>query len=724
MAEDFNSLDISALAAKLKDKTLTAEDKKQLDSAIWSKVSNIGKRIEQLNPQDKDQLKSFRSLLKSLPSAYRQELGEKLDIIKSAETRLFRAERGIDDRSVGDKLKDGLEQGVDNVKQGAAKLQRNFNVGKRFARMAINKKQNQVKTWVKAKKQGYDNWVDSVDAKIDAWVNKAGTALENLEKMPSRAWHNVKHNVKQDVAKLQRNFNVGKRFARMAINKKQNQVKTWVKAKKQGYDNWVDSVDAKIDAWVNKAGTALENIEKGIREIPANIKSAGAKVFNQMRSSIQAGKARAKARQEALKRRRQQQWQRIKTGLKMTAKGTMMVAGGMAAVIGKGAVWSAKQLRRGWQLGKRIINGIKLPEVKGYANENNSILDMANGNLAALKPEQIKNLYNELKQYRDTARGNKYGDAYYRVSAYSTELLNEIKSKGKDGVTDENADKVAAWLEVNKNIQEEVNKNRAIENEQRNAEVEKILNDRRTEAKPRKKGMTMSEDEYAPYKAFAEQLGLKDDMTFVRECQDGKYKDAFAAFQSNYQKRQQTKEDQTAERQAEARDNDQPTAEADKKKTAQQEAKVIEEQAAQEQRQEPQENISPTSKEEVKEEAELKQPASQTNEAETRQPEPQAKQEENTAADDTKFQRPRAATPEYEAEAAAAASAQPESNKRRVKKSNLRKIQELRGVEKPRKTAKQVTMDNRGKFQAKENQGEEAKQIDMTAYIKEAKERA
>ena len=144
MAEDFNSLDISALAAKLKDKSLTAEDKKQLDSAIWSKVSNIGKRIERLNPQDKDQLKSFRSLLKSLPAAYREELGEKLDIIKSAETRLFRAERGIDDRSVGDKLKDGLEQGVDNAKQGAAKLQRNFNVGKRFARMAINRKKNQI----------------------------------------------------------------------------------------------------------------------------------------------------------------------------------------------------------------------------------------------------------------------------------------------------------------------------------------------------------------------------------------------------------------------------------------------------------------------------------------------------------------------------------------------------------------------------------------------------
>ena len=172
MAEDFNSLDISALAAKLKDKTLTAEDKKQLDSAIWSKVSNIGKRIEQLNPQDKDQLKSFRSLLKSLPSAYRQELGEKLDIIKSAETRLFRAERGIDDRSVGDKLKDGLEQGVDNVKQGAAKLQRNFNVGKRFARMAINKKQNQVKTWVKGKKHIERSLSETIVRRI-SWIRIA-----------------------------------------------------------------------------------------------------------------------------------------------------------------------------------------------------------------------------------------------------------------------------------------------------------------------------------------------------------------------------------------------------------------------------------------------------------------------------------------------------------------------------------------------------------------------
>ena len=697
MAEDFNSLDISALAAKLKDKSLTAEDKKQLDSAIWSKVSNIGKRIERLNPQDKDQLKSFRSLLKSLPAAYREELGEKLDIIKSAETRLFRAERGIDDRSVGDKLKDGLEQGVDNAKQGAAKLQRNFNVGKRFARMAINRKKNQVNTWVKAKKQGYDNWIDSVDAKIDAWVNKAGTALENLEQMPSRAWHNVKHNVKQDAAKLQRNFNVGKRFARMAINRKKNQVNTWVKAKKQGYDNWVDSVDAKIDAWVNKAGTALENIEKGIREIPANIKSAGTKVFNQMRDSFKAGQARAKARQEALKRRRKQQWQRIKTGLKMTAKGTVMVIGGMATVIGKGAVWSAKQLRRGWQNGKRIINGIKLPEVKGHPNENSTLLDMANGNLADLKPEQIKNLYNELKKYRDTARGNKYGDAYYRVSAYSTELLNEIKSKGKDGITDENADKVAAWLEVNKNIQEEVNKNHAVEYDRRNAEIGEFLSERKAETRPDRKGITLTAEEYAPYKAFADQLGMEANASFVRECRDGKFKDAFDAFSDNYKAKggdkdakQEVQEEQQKEqetKQAEAKQQEEP-------------APVVEA----EQKEEPAPVAEPSA------------------------PEVQAEAEETEATKPSKpMERPRPATPEYEAEAPAATNAeQPTStSKRKVQKSKLRKIQELRGVETAHKSAKRVTMDNRGKFQAKENQGEEAQQIDMTSeYLRRAKERA
>ena len=623
MAEDFNSLDISALAAKLKDKALTAEDKKQLDSAIWNKVSRIGRRIERLNPQDKDQLKSFRSLLKSLPSSYRRELGEKLDIIKSAETRLFRAERGIDDRSVGDKLKDGLEQGVDNAK----------------------------------------------------------------------------NNVKQGAAKLQRNFNLGKRFARMAINKKKNQVKTWVKAKKQGYDNWVDSVDAKINDWVNKAGTALENIENGIREIPANIKNAGTKVFNQMRDSFKAGQARIKARQEALKRRRKQQWNKFKSGVKTTVKGTVMVIGGMAAVVGKGAVWSAKQLRRGWQAGKRIINGIKLPEVKGHPNENSTLLDMANGNLADLKPEQIKNLYNELKKYRDTPSGNKYGDAYYRVSAYSTELLNEIKSKGKDSINDENADKVAAWLEVNKNIQEEVNKNHAVEYDRRNAEIGDFLAERKVETRPDKKGITMTAEEYAPYKAFADQLGMEANASFVRECRDGKFKDAFEAFSDNYKAKggdKDAKQDVQEEKQKE------------------QENKQAEPQP--EQKEEPTPELQPEQNEET---SPAPEPAPEAT------PEPQPEAEEEQAKPSKPMERPRPL--EHDADTPAASAndeQQPSSKTRKIQKSKLRKIQELRGVSSPRKPAKQVEMDNRGKFHSTENQSEEAKQIDMAAYYSRTQDRA
>lgn len=172
-----------------------------------------------------------------------------------------------------------------------------------------------------------------------------------------------------------------------------------------------------------------------------------------------------------------------------------------------------------------VINGIKLPSVKGRAGEKGSALDLANGDLSKLKPEQIKNVYNELKQHRDKPRGDKYGDAYYKISAYSTELLNEIKAKGAGAITDDNAGKVAAWLEVNKNIQQEVNKNRAKENEDRNAEIEGFLKNRKPKEKDEKKQENKQERTEqkhtglaAEYEDFANSMGKKVDAAFLRDC--------------------------------------------------------------------------------------------------------------------------------------------------------------------------------------------------------------
>lgn len=624
MAENFAGLDITALAARLKAKDLSAEDKASLDDAIWNKVSRIGRRAEKLDPQNKEELTAFKSLLKSLPRAYRIELGEKLDIIKSAETRLFRAERGIDDRTAEDKLKEGLEQGMNSVKNGVTK----------------------------------------------------------------------------SAAKLQRNYNVGKRFARMAVNKKKTQTKNWIKNKKQSYDKWVDDVDAKIDAWVNKAAKSLENIENGIREIPGQLKEMSNAAFNQVKQSYKLARDKARARQEALKRRRRQQWNKFKAGVKTTAKGTALVLGGMLSVTAKGAVWGAKQLRRGWQQGKRIIAGIKLPEVKGRANENSTLLDMANGNLAALKPEQVKNLYNELKKYRDTARGNKYGDAYYRVSAYSTELLDEIKSKGKEGVTDENADKVAAWLEVNKNIQEEVNKNRSVEYNKRNEDIADLLDEHKPQINPKKKGIEMTAEEYAPYKAFAVQLGMTANAAFVRDCQNGKYKDAFEAFHDNYKAKGGEQDARQELKETREKETEKTRAEVERQAAETTPKEPVVEKAVETENKEPEK--TPPVKEAEK------------------QAEPQTEKREEPKHETRPLQRPRALEPQPEPETPAPVAETEKEKKRSMTKSNLRKIQELRGVKTARR-AKQVTMDNRGKFKAKENAGEEAEQIDMVAYQMEQK---
>lgn len=414
---DIEDLDIVGLAALSQNIDGNNPQKAEVEKAVWKKIEAVAGRIEKLNPEDAKELGAFQSLLENLPASYRMELGAKLDTVKSAETRLYRAQNGLDDRTAGEKAKDGITDAAENIKEG-------FNEFGQEVKNGYNKKKTQLK----------------------------------------------------------RNYNVGKRFARMAVNKKKNQAKDWVKNKKQSYDNAVDRMDARIDKWVNNAGQALENIENGIRAIPKKIKEGAANVYGQARQSYLNAKERERLRREKARQRRKEQWNKFKNGVKKFGAGVGKYAAQTAKAVAmtayagyRFAKWGGQMVGKAWNAGKSIINGIKLPEVKAKSpNEKSTLLDMANGNLAALKPEQVKNLYNELKQYRDTARGNKYGDAYYQVSAFSTRFLNDVKS-GEVQISDKNAEQIAAWLEINKNIQEEVNKNRAAEHNDRNSEIEKML---------------------------------------------------------------------------------------------------------------------------------------------------------------------------------------------------------------------------------------------------------
>ena len=557
--ENLSITELAQLSQHVNSGNFPAAQRQKVEALVWRKIKSIADRASKLDPQNKDELQAFQAMLDGLPLAYRMETGGLLPTVKSAETRLYNAKNGIDDRTASEKAKDNLnefgnnlhqkysdmydriddkvnawvnaagekieafENGVKNApKKAVTKLKHNAQVGHRFMRMAANRSKNNTKNWIKNKKQGYDQWVDRMDDKLNAWVDKAGQKIEAFENGVHAVPGMIKDRIvegyergkeaylkaqeaqrkrdelrrqrrREQVAKLKHNAKLGYRFMRLAANKTKNQSKNWIKNKKQGYDQWVDRMDDKLNAWVDKAGQKIEAFENGLDK---GIDKAA------------AGMSKA---------------------VKTVGKG----------VVAAGA-YGFKQMKRGWQKMGNVINGIKLPSVKGHAGEKSSALDLANGDLSKLKPEQIKNVYNELKQYRDKPRGDKYGDAYYKISAYSTELLNEIKAKGAGAITDDNAGKVAAWLEVNKNIQQEVNKNRAKENEDRNAEIEGFLKKRKPKEKEGKEAKKQENKQSqktpergglaAEYEDFAKSLGKEVDAAFLRDCREGKYKNDFEQF--------------------------------------------------------------------------------------------------------------------------------------------------------------------------------------------------
>lgn len=554
--ENLSITELAQLSQHVNSGNFPASQRQKVEALVWRKIKSVADRASKLDPQNKDELQAFQSMLDGLPLAYRMETGGLLPTVKSAETRLYNAKNGIDDRSMTEKAKDNLnefgnnlhqkysdmydrmddkvnawvntagekieafENGVKNApKKAVAKLKHNAQVGHRFMRLAANRSKNNTKNWLKAKHQGYSEWYNRMDDKINDWVDKAGQKIEAFENGVHAVPGMIKDRIvegyergkeaylkaqeaqrkrdelrrqrrREQVAKLKHNAKLGYRFMRLAANKTKNQSKNWIKNKKQSYDRWADRMDDKLNAWVDKAGKKIEAFEKGLDK---GIDNAAA-------------------------------------GMSKAVKTTGM------AVVAAGA-YGFKQMKRGWQKMGNVINGIKLPSVKGRAGEKGSALDLANGDLSKLKPEQIKNVYNELKQHRDKPRGDKYGDAYYKISAYSTELLNEIKAKGAGAITDDNAGKVAAWLEVNKNIQQEVNKNRAKENEDRNAEIEGFLKNRKPKEKDEKKQENKQERTEqkhaglaAEYEDFANSMGKKVDAAFLRDCREGKYKNDFEQF--------------------------------------------------------------------------------------------------------------------------------------------------------------------------------------------------
>ena len=122
------------------------------------------------------------------------------------------------------------------------------------------------------------------------------------------------------------------------------------------------------------------------------------------------------------------------------------------------------------------INRIRQENAQHAPAQDRETAERQARNTADMRPQEIVAAWQQI--------GSKETDGRYKMAQQSEKILEDIKS-GKIKLTPANAEMVAAWLNVNQDIQETINHNNVKEKDERNSNLEKTL-DRLFEAQGRK----------------------------------------------------------------------------------------------------------------------------------------------------------------------------------------------------------------------------------------------
>ena len=90
------------LAMEKNPGAFTDAQRAQIKELSWKMIENVANRKRKLDPKE---TKSFRSMLDHVPATTFMESGKELSTFKDAEERWFNTDRGIDDRTFGERVK-------------------------------------------------------------------------------------------------------------------------------------------------------------------------------------------------------------------------------------------------------------------------------------------------------------------------------------------------------------------------------------------------------------------------------------------------------------------------------------------------------------------------------------------------------------------------------------------------------------------------------------------
>lgn len=260
----------------------------------------------------------------------------------------------------------------------------------------------------------------------------------------------VKQHISEKVTQMEAKGKAVSRLNRMRRNRTKENIKNKFKAGKEALKNFgKTAVRAGQDVGLEFAADAVE-IYQGIR---GGVKYVGKK--------IKQGTDKVKAGANKVKNGAKKFW----NGTKKVAKGAWKVA--TFPVVGpyKAAKWTYNKGKAGVNWVKKNYNNFKKALNAGPTEISKDVKTaekQAKGNQNKLSAEQI------MANWSQIGRGE--SDGRYNMSRHSESVLDAVM-KGEMKIDKANAPQIAAWLEVNRDIQDRINKNNVVAKNERNQAV-------------------------------------------------------------------------------------------------------------------------------------------------------------------------------------------------------------------------------------------------------------
>ena len=385
------------LAVEKNPNAFTEAQRAQIKDLSWKKIEQVAKGKQKLNPKETN---SFKSILEHAPSSMYMGGERDVEIFKTAEGKWYNADRGIEEKSFGERVKEQASQAKKHVSEKVAALGNKGKAVHRLNRMKYNRDKAAIKQIFATAK-----------AKAAEFKNKVASNVKQDAKTAAEVPFVLAFGVKE--------------LASMAYNTGKNSVKQGFNIIKNGVNNVKNSVKRRVTNAKNKVSNAWNKTKRFGKNV----------------------------------------WKGFKTAAYVTG----YVVASPVILPYKAAKWVYNKGKAAINWVRNGYNNLKAKALAGPTEISKDVKTaekQARGNQNKLSAEQI------MANWKLIGKGE--SDGRYNMSRQSESMLDAVM-KGELKIDKSNAPKLMAWLEVNRDIQDRINQNRAVAKNERNQAVAEQL---------------------------------------------------------------------------------------------------------------------------------------------------------------------------------------------------------------------------------------------------------